>query len=79
MNVIDFYALNDPVRVWASAPVDDNNLAKGFRYVTYKELANAVSRASWWIKENFVLATSSQIIAYAGQMTCDILFSLSQP
>ena len=59
MNVIEFYALNDLTRVWASAPVDDNDLAKGFRDVTYKELANAVNRAFWWIKEYFALATSS--------------------
>ncbi len=50
-NVIDFYASSDPTRVWATAPVDDEDLSKEYKNITYKEFANAVNHASWWLKE----------------------------
>lgn len=49
-NVIDFYSSNDPTRVWATAPVDDEDLSKGYKDITYKEFANAINHASWWLK-----------------------------
>lgn len=50
-NVIDFYSSNDPTRVWATAPVDDEDLSKGYKDITYEEYANAINHASWWLKE----------------------------
>ena len=66
INVVDSYALHDPSKVWASVPVDDDNLAHGFRDITYKEFANAVNHARWWMKENFTPARPFETIAYAG-------------
>ena len=66
-NVIDTYALNDPGRIWASAPVDNDDLMKGFKDITYKDFANAINHASWWLKENTVGdASPFETLAYAG-------------
>ena len=49
-SVIDAYAVNDPHRVWATAPVDNENLTQGYRDISYKDFRNAIDRASWWLK-----------------------------
>ena len=66
ISVIDSYAINDPTRVWVSVPVDDDDLTKGFKDVTYKELANAVNHVCWSVRENFADSTSFETLAYAG-------------
>lgn len=64
---IDEYARVDPSRVWAALPVDDNDLSKGFKDVTYRELANAINHASSWLQATLPHAQSSfETIAYAG-------------
>jgi len=50
-NVIDFYAESDPTRVWATAPLDDEDLSKGYKDITYRDFANAINHASWWLDE----------------------------
>ena len=49
VSVIDAYAVNDPHRVWALAPVDNNDLAQGYKDISYKDFKNAIDRASWWL------------------------------
>lgn len=64
-NVIDFYASNDPTRVWATTPVDDEDLSKGYKDITYKEFANAINHASWWLNErSSVNSPSVRILRY---------------
>ncbi len=66
-SVIDSYAINDPERIWASAPLDDDDLTKGFRDITYKDFANAINHASWWLLEKTAAAAPVfQTLAYAG-------------
>jgi acyl-CoA synthetase (AMP-forming)/AMP-acid ligase II len=49
--LIDSHAVNDPGRVWASVPQNDKDVSKGFVDLTYKQFANAINHASWWLKE----------------------------
>lgn len=66
-SVIDSHAINNPNGVWASAPVDNDDLTKGFRDITYKEFVNAINHASWWLRENLAGAVASfETVAYAG-------------
>lgn len=66
-NVIDSYAVNDPNRVWASAPIDNDDISKGFRDISYEEFSNAINHASWWLKETVARTTPMfETIAYAG-------------
>jgi len=65
-NVIDFYAKNDPTRVWATAPMDDEDLLKGYEDITYRDFANAINRASWWLSErSLVTAPSVRILPFS--------------
>ena len=56
-NVIEFHANSNPARVWATAPVDDEDLTKGYRDITYRDFANAINHACWWL-EGRTLATA---------------------
>lgn len=69
--LIDSYAATDPERVWASVPRDDHNLSRGFLDITYKQFANAINHASWWLKRNIRPLNNpqpldSEVLAYAG-------------
>jgi hypothetical protein len=65
--LIDEYALNDPDRVWASMPVDNNELTRGFHNITYRQFANGVNHATWWLKEQLTAQGNDiETIAYAG-------------
>lgn len=67
-SLIDSYAVEDPDRAYASIPMDDNDLAKGFRDVSYKEFANAINHAAHWLQENVggVVPGVFETLAYAG-------------
>lgn len=66
-SVIDSHATNDPERVWASMPKDNDDLSKGFVDLTYKQFANAINHASWWLQEHLHGASNSfETLAYTG-------------
>lgn len=66
-SLIDAIASEDPSRAWASIPQDDDDLSKGFVDISYKQLANAVNHAAWWLRENLTGETSIfETIAYTG-------------
>ena len=46
---IDQFAAEEPNKVWASIPRSDE-LADGFRDITYREFADAIDRAAWWLE-----------------------------
>ena len=48
--LIDQYALEEPQRSWTSIPKDVDDLSKGFQEVTYRQFANAINKASWWLE-----------------------------
>lgn len=47
-NFLDRLATEDPTKVWISCPKDVNDLSKGFRDYTTRELADWVNNASWY-------------------------------
>ena len=47
-SVIDRYAAEAPDKIYASVPKGED-LSEGFLDVTYKQLANAIDHASWWL------------------------------
>lgn len=65
--LIDEYAANDPKRVWASIPVNNDDLSKGFQDITYNQFANAINHAAWWLEEQMKASGGHvETIAYAG-------------
>ena len=47
--LIDEIAAGKPTRPFVSLPINDEDLSKGYRDVTYSEFARAVDRCAWWI------------------------------
>lgn len=67
VSLIDQYSKDTPERVWASIPQDESNLAKGFKDVSYRHLANAVNHASWWLDAALGKSNGNfETFAYAG-------------
>ena len=67
VSLIDQYSKEAPERVWASVPQDESDLAKGFKDITYRRLANAVNHASWWLDRALGKSNGSfETFAYAG-------------
>lgn len=66
-SLIDDYAVNDPTRLWASTPIDNDDLSRGFQDINYRQFANAINHAAWWLKEQIAtLCNDAETIAYAG-------------
>ena len=63
-SLIDEYAANDPSRVWASMPVANEDLSRGFQDITYGRFANAIDTATWWLQGR--LEKQVETVAYAG-------------
>jgi hypothetical protein len=65
--LIDCHAVSNPGRAWASIPRKDNDPSKGFVDLTYKQFANAINHAAWWLKDNLDGARGPfETLAYAG-------------
>jgi acyl-coenzyme A synthetase/AMP-(fatty) acid ligase len=65
--LIDEYADRDPTRVWASIPINNDDLSKGYQDITYSQFANAINHAAWWLKEQMKAdGNYVETIAYAG-------------
>ncbi|EPE36543.1 NAD(P)-binding Rossmann-fold containing protein [Glarea lozoyensis ATCC 20868] len=71
-NLIDEIALHDPSRIFAIIPgfQDPND----FIHITFRDLAKAIDRTAWWMKETFDHGGSSKVLVYVG--SCDILYHI---
>ncbi|KAL9053698.1 MAG: hypothetical protein Q9206_003833 [Seirophora lacunosa] len=64
--VIDDYAASQPDRTWAAVP-RSADLRQGFRDITFKQFANAISRAAFWLEDRLGVSNGSfEAFAYAG-------------
>ncbi|GIK02017.1 putative NRPS-like protein biosynthetic cluster [Aspergillus viridinutans] len=64
---IEQRAKNDPDSSWVSAPIDNNDLSRGYKEITFAEFNNAVDHAVHWLKQNLPAADEPfQSFAYAG-------------
>jgi hypothetical protein len=68
---VAYYALEEPSRVYGMMPVDDADLTKGFRDVTYQELASAVQKAASWLDDHLPAAGSAfEYVSYVVEHVC---------
>ena len=63
--VVDELAAITPSRVYASIPVS-SDLSKGFRDVTFRDVALATDFLAHWIKSNIGCSETFETIAYMG-------------
>lgn len=67
VTLIDQYAVTEPSSVWGVMPLDEQDLSKGFRDITYENFANAINIAASWLQENVPPPSCDfQTIAYVG-------------
>ncbi|MCJ1388063.1 hypothetical protein MMC18_000907 [Xylographa bjoerkii] len=68
VSLIDSIAIEDPGRAWASVPIDDSDLSKGFKDISYKELAIAINHSAHWLQEHITdnVRGEFETLAYAG-------------
>jgi acyl-coenzyme A synthetase/AMP-(fatty) acid ligase len=65
--MIDQLAISHPDRLHSAIPLAENDLSKGFKEVTYKQLANVINKASWWLDSKFGKSTGDfETFAYIG-------------
>lgn len=64
--MIDYYAAEAPEKVYACVPKSED-LSAGLLDVTYKQFANAINHAAWWLcAELGTCKESFDTFAYAG-------------
>ena len=67
LSVIDERAEQEPDSAWVSVPLDESDLSRGYRDITYSELVNAVYHAVHWLHRNLPASSEEfQPFAYCG-------------
>ncbi|KAL8827612.1 MAG: hypothetical protein Q9191_003075, partial [Dirinaria sp. TL-2023a] len=74
--VIDYYADHEPDRVWVSVPLDDADLARGFKDITYKQFADAIDRAAWWLEQTLGVCSEGTFETFAYSGDKDVRFPI---
>lgn len=64
--IIDDHARVAPNKIYAVIPVNDDDLSQGFKDITYKQFANAVNVAAWWLESTLGQSHSFKAFAYYG-------------
>ncbi|RYP76208.1 hypothetical protein DL769_003679 [Monosporascus sp. CRB-8-3] len=72
--VIDELARDEPSRPWASIPIDDWDLSRGYEDVSYGTFANAINELAWFIVNSIGRSSTFETIAYLG--TPDIRYHM---
>ncbi|KAF9893545.1 hypothetical protein FE257_010857 [Aspergillus nanangensis] len=66
-SVVQSRALNGSNDIWVSVPVDENDVLRGFRDISYGELNNAANHAALWLSQHLPESSAEfQPFAYAG-------------
>ncbi|KAI0146890.1 acetyl-CoA synthetase-like protein [Xylariaceae sp. FL1272] len=73
---LDKIAREDGQRPWASIPIDDNDLSKGYEDINFAVLANAINKLAWVIDDALGKSTTFDSIAYLG--AADIRYHMIQ-
>ena len=63
---IDIVAKNNPTRAWACIP-KSSNLSDGYYDVSFRDFANAINRAAWFIESKFGKSTAFEPVGYIGK------------
>lgn len=67
VSLIGQYAVDEPEKLYASMPRNEEDLSQGFKDITYSQLANAISNASWWLESTPRKSNGSfETFAYVG-------------
>ncbi len=62
---VDFLAASNPDQVWMTLP-RSTDLTKGWRTITFKDLACAVNNMARWIESRIGISRDGETAAYMG-------------
>lgn len=65
-NIVDGMAKARPEALYAEMPASYNSYDKGYRKITYRELANAINGIAWFLTEQLGLGEGFETLAYVG-------------
>ncbi len=63
---IDRMATTTPKKPFISIPLDERDLGKGYRDISFGNFAQAVNRSSWWLKRELGQSQSFETLSYCG-------------
>ena len=67
ISVIEHWAKNDPDSPWVSVPIDEEDLSRGYRDLTFRHLDDAANRAAQWLRSHLPASSEPfQCFAYTG-------------
>lgn len=67
LSILDERAQNDPQSPCVSVPVDDEDMSKGYKDITYSQSANAVNHVAHWLVQHLPVSKESfEPFAYVG-------------
>lgn len=69
VSMIDHHAMMKPNDPWVSLPVDDDDLSKGYKDISWRQFGNGVNHAVRWLKEELPASMFSapfQAFGYVG-------------
>lgn len=67
-HVVDNRASYTPEDVYAEYPISPTGYEKGFRKITYADLANTVNGVAWWLHETIGPGHKFETLAYIGNL-----------
>ncbi|KAF7865939.1 hypothetical protein EAF04_006103 [Stromatinia cepivora] len=67
LSILDERAQTDPQSPWVSIPVDDEDISKGYKDITYGQFSNAVNHAAHWLVQHLPASQETfEPFAYVG-------------
>ncbi|CRG91902.1 hypothetical protein PISL3812_08956 [Talaromyces islandicus] len=75
-NIVSQHALEDPDKVYASIPADNDDLSKGFRDITYREFRSAIDKAAYWLQKQLVVPERGSFPTFAYYGARDLRYAI---
>ncbi|KAI0469801.1 acetyl-CoA synthetase-like protein [Xylariaceae sp. FL0804] len=74
--LIDELARHEPRKPWASLPLDDDDISRGYEDISYATFANAINKLAWLIESSVGRSTNFDTVGYLG--ASDIRYHMMQ-
>ena len=64
--VIDQIAKSEPDATFVESPVSSTTYEAGYRPITFRQFANAINGAAWWLEKELGKGQKHETLAYIG-------------
>jgi acyl-coenzyme A synthetase/AMP-(fatty) acid ligase len=65
-NIVDHLSRETPEALYAEYPISPLSYDSGYRRITYRDLANTVNGAAWWISQTLDPSKQNEVLTYIG-------------